>query len=189
MCAMEPNLVEIPFFLAPEYLLKTASLRSVKHRSITLYSYFRCKSLHWSFQGPIYLPKFQLFHHHQYWFVANAPAVVFLFLVARFYIDSFVLKLKTLIHPKSSSCASYTKQPVVADVGHLVIGFSPWPPIQRPVLSNKYKLFRVATSFGKLAFRSEAIFVALRRASPWTNHFQCRKPRASSKLFWTTRTL
>ena len=126
---MEPNLGETPFFLAPEFLLKTASLRSVKYRSITLHSYFRCKSLHWSFQSPIYLPKLQLFYHHQYWFVANTPAVAFLFLVARFYIDSFILKHKTLIHPKkshflhhpkSTSCASYI---VVADVEHLAIIF------------------------------------------------------------------
>ena len=101
MCAMKSNLVQIQFSLASEFLLKTASLHSVKHRSITLHSYFRCKSLHWSFQSLIYFPKFQLFLYHQYWFVANTPAVAFLFLVARFYIESFVLKLKTLIHPKN----------------------------------------------------------------------------------------
>ena len=130
---MQPKLVETPFFLAVEHLLKTASLCSVQHRSITLHSYFRCKSLHWSFESPIYLHKFQLFHHHQYWFVANTPAVTSLFVVARFYIDSFVLKCKTLIHPKkshflhrpkSNSYASYTKQLIVADVEHLAIIFS-----------------------------------------------------------------
>ena len=132
MCAMEPNLFETPFFLALELVLKTVSLRSVKHRSITLHSYFQCKSLHWSFQNPIHVPKFQLSQHNQYSFVANTPAVAFPFLVARFYIDSFVLKCKTLIHPKTShftnhpkasSCALYIKQPVVAGVGHLVTVF------------------------------------------------------------------
>ena len=85
------------------------------------HSYFRCKSLHWSFESPIYLPQLRLFHHHRYWFVANTPTVAFLFLVARIYIDSFVLRHKTLIHlkkshfpnhPKSSSCVSYAKQPL-----------------------------------------------------------------------------
>ena len=121
MCAVESNLIETAFFLETEFLLKTASLRSIKHHSINLHSYFRCKSSHWLLQTPIYLPKFQLFHHHQYRFVANTSPVTFLFLVSRFYIDSFVFTRKTLIHSKkshipnhskSSSCASYTKQPI-----------------------------------------------------------------------------
>ena len=130
---MEPNLVQTPFFLAREFLLKTNPLRSARHRNMTLHSYFRCKSLHWLLQSSIYLLKFQFFYHHQYWSVANTLAVSFLILVARFYIDSFFSKHKALIHPKksyfskrskSSSCASYTQQSVVADVGHLAIVFS-----------------------------------------------------------------
>ena len=109
MCTIEPNLVQTAFFLAPEFLLKSASLRSVKHRSITLRPYFRCKSLHWTFQSSTYILKFQLFHHHQYWFVVNTPAVAFLFLVARFYIDFFALKCKTLIHPKKSHFPNHPK--------------------------------------------------------------------------------
>ena len=134
MWVMEPNLARTPFFLGPEFLLKTASFRSVKHPSITLHSYFLCKSLHWSLQSSIYLPKFQVFYHHWYRFVANTLTVALRFLVARFYTDSFVLKRKTSIHPKKayfpnrpkfSSCTSYTKEPVVADAGHLAIIFSP----------------------------------------------------------------
>ena len=119
MCTIQPNLVETPFFPAPEFLQKTASLRSAKHRSLTPHSYFRCKSLHWSLQSQKYLSKFQLSHHHQYAFVASTAAVFFLFLGARFYVNSFVLKRKTLIDPKkshvsnyqkSSSCTLHTKQ-------------------------------------------------------------------------------
>ena len=101
MCAVEPNLVQTPFFLALEFLLKTALLRSLKHRSITIHSYFRCESLHWSFQSQKYLLKFRLFHYHRYLFVANTPTVAFLLIVARFYIDSFILKRIMLIHPKN----------------------------------------------------------------------------------------
>ena len=101
MCAMEPNLVQTPFFLVLEFYVKNCFTSFCNHRSITSHSHFRYKSSHWSLQNQKYLPpKFQLFHHYQYSFVANTPVVVFLFLGARFYIDSFVLKRKTLIHPK-----------------------------------------------------------------------------------------
>ena len=91
------------FFCALEFLLKTASLHSVKHRSIILHSYFRCKSSHWSLQSHKYLLKFQLSQHYQYSFVASTLVVAFLFLDTSFYIDSFILKRKTLIHPKKKS--------------------------------------------------------------------------------------
>ena len=134
MCATQPNLVQTSFFLALELLLKTAPLRSIKHRSLTSHSYFRCKTSHWSLHHQKYLSKFQLSHHQQYSFGASTPVVAFLFLGARFYIDSFTLKRKTLIHrrkshvsyhQKSGSCTLYTKQSVVADVGYLAIFFSP----------------------------------------------------------------
>ena len=100
MCAMQPNLVKIPFFLALDFLLKTALLRSVKHCNLTLHSYFLCKSSQWSLQGQKYLPEFQLSHYYPYSFVASTPIIAFLFLDARFYLHSFVLKQKTLIYPK-----------------------------------------------------------------------------------------
>ena len=132
MCAMEPNLVQTPFFLAPKFFLKAASLHSVKHRSITLHSYFGCKSLHWSLESPIYPSKFELSHHHQYWFVANTPAVVFIFLVARLYIISFVLRRETLILPKKTFSQLSEVQlmyvvhqaPAFVDVRHLPIALS-----------------------------------------------------------------
>ena len=101
MFAMEPNLVETPFCLARDFLLKAASLRSVKHRNITSHSYFRCKSSHWSLQSQKYL-KFQLFHHDRYMLAAISQVLAFIFLGARFYMDPFVLKRKTLIYPKKS---------------------------------------------------------------------------------------
>ena len=134
MCVMESNLIQTPFSLTLEFSQKTALLRSVKHRSITRDSYFRCKSSHCSLQSQKHLHKFQLSNHHQYSSIENAPVIAFLCLGASFYTDSFVLKSKTLIRQKkshisnnrkSNSCTLYAKQPVVADVGYIVIVFSP----------------------------------------------------------------
>ena len=133
MCAIHPNLVETSCFLELEFLLKTASLRSVKHCSLTPVHIFGLNLHIGRSKASNTSPKFQSSHHYQYSFVASTRVVAFPFLGARFYIDSFVLKCKTLIRPieshvsdhqKFGSCTLYTKQPVVADVGHLAIVFS-----------------------------------------------------------------
>ena len=91
------------FFLRCSLSQKVASLCSVKHCSITSHSYFCCNSAHWSLQSQKYLPKCQIFHYRQYSFVASTRAVAFLFLGTSFYTNSFVLRSKTLIHPKKPS--------------------------------------------------------------------------------------
>ena len=122
MCAMHPNLVETSCFLELEFLLKTASLRSVKHCSLTPVHIFGLNLRIGRSKASNTSPKFQSSHHYQYLFVASTRVVDFPFLGARFYIDSFVFKCKTLSHPKkshvfnhqkSSSCTLYTQQPVV----------------------------------------------------------------------------
>ena len=88
MCVMESNLVETPFSFA---MVKTALLHARKRRSLILHSYFPCIGPEIPFPlSPVFVC------------CKHSRVVAFLLLDAKFYIDSFVLKGKMLIHPRKS---------------------------------------------------------------------------------------